>query len=334
LEAKAHEVRVDRNGYERLPPRHVRIGAGSQQTVAFSLTLEGAKLELVGAPAGVEVRAGGKPLGRTDGSGTFLFPASVAPGDPPLQVTLGSASRVIPRRFEPGETVRLLWKDVAPAAPPTPAPAPEALETQAWDRVRSASDAAPLQAFLRSYPNGSHAREAESRMADLTWGAVDQTSVAAVRKFLSDNPANPHRSDAQRIVGQFEERSREEQTRQEALGQDLVKQQAAAQQEQLRQQVLETVRRLDAALQRRRTRDVKAIWPGASRAFLESLAVPGVKFSLTASDGDVRVWEPPDRATVQGGLATNINGTTTLQKATLTLRNSGGGWMVESARFE
>jgi len=221
---------VERNGYETPAPRRVTISEGSQQSVLFSPALLAAKLELRGAPAGVEVRAGRKLLGVTDGSVAFVFPSSVAPGDQPLQVTVDLTSRSIPERFEPGQTLRLAWKDVAPvspapAAPTAPiAPTPEMLERSQWDRVRNTSDVEQLRAFLRSYPSGPHAKEAETHISDIQWSALDQTSVEAIRNFLKDNPESSHRSEAQRIVDQLEERIRSA----EQAKQDLVRKQESA----------------------------------------------------------------------------------------------------------
>jgi hypothetical protein len=262
----------------------------------------------------------------------FHFPAPVKPGSQPLQVTLGSASRTIQQRFDPGQTVRLEWKDIAPAPPP---PTAETLERQQWERVRTSPDAEQLRTFLRSYPNGAHAIEAGSRLADLQWSAVDQTNVEAVRKFLKENPDNPHRIDARRIADQLAERARLEQAKLDAAKkQELTRQEALARQEQQRRQVFAAAKQLDTALQGKRAREVKAIWPGASALLLEAVGKSGVKMSLSVREEDIRFSEEPDRATVQCSLVSTVNGNTTAQKATLTLRNSSGTWTVEGAKFE
>jgi hypothetical protein len=54
---------------------------------------------------------------------------------------------------------------------------------------------------------------------------------------------------------------------------------------------------------------------------------------LKVQEEDVR-FPQADQATVQGSLVNNVGGATRTQKATLTLRNSGGVWTVESAKFE
>jgi len=267
LEAKTHEVRVERNGYDSPGPQKVTIVAGNQKVAFFHLTA--AKIT--------------KP---TDGVVTPL--------------------------------------------PPT-APTPEMLERQQWDRLRMASDIDQLQAFLRTYPNGAHAKDAESRISDLQWAGVDPNNVESVRKFLRDAPGNSHRGEAQNIVNQFDERARQEQAKLEAA-----KKQEAARLETVRlgqmHAAFAAASRLDVALQNRKPRDIKAAWPGVSNAFLQAVQVPGVKFVLHVREEDVHLRQ--DGATVLGSLIRNLNGTEKTQRAFLTLRNSGGAWIVESATFE
>ncbi|MBZ5625263.1 MAG: hypothetical protein LAQ69_42165, partial [Acidobacteriia bacterium] len=75
------------------------------------------KIELLGAPAGVELRVGNKLLGRTDGSADFPFPETVVPGRETLLVSEGGASWPYPHEFQPEETLKLPWKDVAASRP-------------------------------------------------------------------------------------------------------------------------------------------------------------------------------------------------------------------------
>lgn len=247
---------------------------------------------------------------------------TAVPADRPP--SFDSANRAIQQRIEPRQTAHLDRKDVAPTPTTPPPPTAEMLEEQQWDRVRATSDFEQLKAFLRSFPNGTHAKEAEAHIADFEWRAVDQTNIEAVRKFLKDNPANPHHSEGQKIVDQFMERTRLE----------LAKQEASARQEQLgKQQVIQAVNQLATAIQGKKVRDVKAIWPGTSPLFLESVGRSGAKMSLTAREEDVRFLQP-DRATVQCNLVSIANGITKAQKATLILHNSGGAWTVENAKFE
>jgi hypothetical protein len=203
---------------------------------------------------------------------------------------------------------------------------------------------AQLQNYLRSHPNGARAKEAESRIADLTWNAVDQANIDAVRRFARENPGNPHKADAQKILDQYDaeqQRIAQERARQQAAvpKQDLPKQaqvnaERVRQDDVRKQQVLDTLKQFDAALQRKRARDVKAIWPAASQLFLESLGNSRVKMSLVMRPEDVRFAEGSDRAVAECELVTLIDASQRRQKAVLTLRNPGGTWTIETAKFD
>ena len=354
LEAKTYEVRVERNGYEKAAARQVKVAAGSRQTTAFSLVPQVARLELLGAPRGVQVTSGGKLLGRTDGSPAYVFPTTMGPGDQALQITLDAANRTLQRKFEAGHVVRLDWKDVAPAPPP---PNAEAIERQDWERVRNSADVAQLRGYLTNHPNGPHATEAASRIADLAWKAVDQNNMEALRRFARENPDSPHKTEAQKILDQYDaalargkqeqakldqaklEQAKIEQAKLDQAKLDQAKLEQAkleqAKQDQLRkQQVLETLKQLGSALQRKRTAEVKGIWSGASQVFLDSLRSPQVEMSLSAREEDIQFPQGPDRAVAQCDLSVKAGGSQKHQRATLTLRNAGGSWKVEQMKVE
>ena len=239
LDATMHEVHVERTGYERPAAQRIRIAVGAEQTLVVNLVLQGAKLELRGAPRGVEVRVGGTRLGSTNGSPDYIFPTPVKPGDQAVEVTAGPLNRTVQRRFEAGQTLLLDWGDVAPAAPASPPPTAEAIEAADWNRVNTSDPAQvraylrnhttgahakaaealldilvwaatnkdspeSLRAYLREFSSGSHASEANRRIADLVWNGVDQNKSEEVRKFLAENPDSPHKADAQRIIDQLE----------------------------------------------------------------------------------------------------------------------------------
>ncbi|HLK64609.1 MAG TPA: protein kinase [Bryobacteraceae bacterium] len=340
LDPKTHEVRVERSGYRKAAGQRVELAEGSNRTVAFTLIPEAARLELRNAPAGVAVSAGGKLLGRTDGSQVFLFPTPVTVGDQAIQFTSAAAKLSAQRRFEPGQTVRLDWKEIAPLPPTSNA---EVIEKQDWDRVRNATDAAQFREFIRLHPNSLHAREAEQRVADLLWSRVDRANTEAVRQFAKDNPGNPHLPEAQKILDQYdtEQRLAQERARQEQLNQERIRQELAAKakgeqerQSQVKQQVLDTLKQLDAAVQRKRIRDVKAIWPTAPQLFLDSLGSSRVKMSLASKAEGVRFTDSVDRVSVQCDLITLTGSSSQHQSATFALHIKDGVWTIETARFE
>jgi hypothetical protein len=314
------------------------------------LIAELARLELRGAPAGVEVRVGNILLGKTDGSASFLFPTGVSDGDQALQLNLGAASRSLQQKFQAGQTVRLTWKDVAPVAPQSA----ELVENQDWERIHDSSDPSQLRAYLASHPNSSHAKEAASRLADLAWSAVDQANVEAVRKFVRENPESTHsNAEARRILDQFDaeqqkvaiERAntRQDQVKQDQLKQDQLKKDLAKQTqldqergrlEQSRKQVLNTLQQLDSSLQRKRPTEVKTIWPSASATFFESLKSGQVEMSLSV--GEVQFPQGLDQAVALCDLVIRTKTRSAPpkhHKGTVTLRNTGGNWTIENARF-
>ena len=94
-----------------------------------------------------------------------------------------------------------LTKEVTPVVPP---PNREAIERQDWERIRNTVDVAQLRGFIGTHPNGAHAREVISRIADLAWSAVNKTDMDSVRKFARENPENPHKTEALRILDKYD----------------------------------------------------------------------------------------------------------------------------------
>ena len=212
LEAKkTYTVRVEKPGYETGRDQLVRIGERATETVVFKVNAQTATLELRGAPAGVDLRAGGRLIGRTGGA---TFSAPVPPGDQVLRVTEGSASREIFQRFEPGKVVALDWASIAPnrtitppaPAPPSPSPPkpnqPDPAE-QAWISVSSASDPALVKNYLDSFPNSRHTADAQTLLESLTWSRVNQNDLTSLRDYLNRFRSGPHARDAARRVAEL-----------------------------------------------------------------------------------------------------------------------------------
>ncbi len=211
VEAATHTVRVEKAGYEAHEQR-VKVGKLASETVAFRLAPEMATLELRGAPAGVELHAGSRLIGRTNGS---LFSAAVPPGDQLLRVTQDSASREISQRFDPGRTVALNWPNVAPTPnvtprAPVPAPVPPSQPPppqttidpaeQDWTLVRTTSNPEAIQNYLNKYPNTRHIAEARSLLDSLAWSRVNQNDLQSLRDYLSRFQGGAHTRDASERV--------------------------------------------------------------------------------------------------------------------------------------
>jgi hypothetical protein len=360
LEPRDHVVRVERNGYETPAAKQVKIAAGARQTVAFSLTPQKARLELGGAPANLEVRVDGKPLGRTDGSADYLFPAPVQSGDHTLAVGQGllqggqgPAGRTITEHFDPGQTARLFWKaeppPPAPTAPPTvvrnTAPTPEELEERDWDKVRDSNDPAKLQEFRKAYPNGKHAADAESALDRLAWSSARKDSPESLRAYIQNFPTGVHATEANLQIADLAwkgvDQSKIDQVRKfleenpkgphalEAqkiidkvnIGQDV---RLAV----LKSQVLDVLNSLDQAFQKKQNNQIKAVWPKVSRAFLESLGQAQQQISVKAQE-DPKPLQNYTGATVLCTLHTALPSPKD-QNAILTLHYGGGRWIIDS----
>ena len=362
LEAATHNVRVEKTGYDTAGEQRVKIGKLASEAVAFKLTPQMATLQLRGAPAGVEVRAGGR-IGRTDGT---PFSALIPPGDQVIRLAEGSATRDISQRFEPGQVVSLEWGSVAPPqvaspppsvppAPPSP-PKPDPAEL-AWLDVSAGQNPEAVQNYLDKYPNSPHAPEARSRLELLTWSSVNQNDVQSLREYLSRFPAGPHVSDASRRVAELTWNSvnqKDEQALRSFMAQNpdspyraqaqtivdqIVKQRLDAQarlkqeQEQAKQveaeraQVLMVFDRFNAALAQKKKGELQAVWPNATRSYIDALKTAVL---LRLEDPQV-VNITRDHATVTANVTTEKTvPPRPPQPVKLTLEKQGGQWIIVS----
>jgi hypothetical protein len=359
LEARTHEVRVERNGYETPAPKQVNITAGAGQTLAFTLTAQNAQLELDGAPANLEVTVDGKAIGRTDGSGSYVFPA-VHPGDRTLAVAHGLLQggqgpvRTLSAHFDPGQRVRLSWQPDPPVPAPAPttptpsitktaSPTPEEIEERDWQKASASSDPAQVRDFRKAHPNGKHAADAEQLLDRMAWSSTKSDSLESLRDYVRDFPNGAHTSQANSQIGDLAWKSvdtgkieqvrkflEENPTNPHALeaqriidrriGQD-------ATQAMLRNQVLDVLNSLDAAFDKKNEGQIRAIWPKVSRAWLDSLRQPGQKMSIKAQ-GSPLLQGPA--ATVPCTLHTELTGPKGPkdQNAILSLSYGGGRWLI------
>lgn len=363
LEAKAHEVRVERNQYERPAAKQVRITAGAQQTVVFHLVLQNARLELSGAPANVELRVDGKSLGRADGSPTYLFPAPVKPGDHTLEAGRGllqvgqrPASRSLTQGFEAGQTVRLAWKADTP--PPTDtgagtsagsgtppvkklAPTPEEIEERDWEGVRDTSDPARLQDFRKKYPNSRHGSDAQSTLDRLLWSNTKKDSLESLRAYLQEFPNGTHASEANSqiadLVWKGVDQNNLDQVRKFAVENpnnphtrdaQRILDQFNARQEALRKQILDVLNSFNNLYQRGRSKDLTRIWPNPPDVFLKPVA--HTTYELQPAAEPVIAGDQA-QARVSCLLTTILSQPKSRvpQKVTVQLRNQNGQWLIE-----
>jgi hypothetical protein len=357
LEARDLSVRVERNGYETPAAKQVKITVGAQQTLEFRLTPQNASLVLDGAPADLEVRVDGKPVGRTDGSPSYLFPAPVQSGDRTLSVgrgllqgRQGSAARTLSERFDPGQSVRLSWKP-EPAPPPPSVTTPpvvkvppitsEDIVERDWEKVRATSDPAQLRDFRKNHPN-AHAAEAEPLLDRLAWSSTKKDSTESLHAYVHDFPSGAYATQAELqiadLVWKGVDRAKIEQVRKfleenpkgpHALEAQRILDRVDARQDArldlLRKQVLDVLNSLDLAFEKKQEAQIKAIWPKTNREWLDSLRQAGQKISVKAQE-DPQVQG--DTATVRCTLHTALPRPKD-QNAILSLRYGGGRWLID-----
>jgi serine/threonine-protein kinase len=359
LDARDHTVRVERNGYETPAAQQVKITAGTRQKVVFKLTAQNARLELTGAPADLEVRVDDKPLGRTDGSLAYLFPALVQSGNHTLSVgrgflqgRRGAPGRTVSETFDPGQTVRVSWNPEPASTMTTPGPVPPGGggrisltsedEERDWVAVRNTSDPAQLRNFRKNHPK-AHADEVESLLEGLAWSDAQKNGLESLRAYLRDFRGGAHATEAESQIADLAWKG-VDQTRIEQLRRfleeypksrhaleaqrtiDLLKAQDAKA-DLLRKQVLDALNTLGQAFERKQEAEVKKIWPRIPKLYLESLKQAGQRISLKPQEAPK--LQGDTAATVRCTLHVQLNIKDRDQVATVFLQYGGGRWIID-----
>ena len=362
LEAKAHEIRVERNGYDTPASKKVVVAPDSTQPVTFTLTQQSARLELIGAPSNVELRLDDRSFGRTDASGNYAFPSPVAPGRHRLEVLPGTlegqkaGERTITQEFLPGQRVRLTWKapptpegNPIPPGPTSPKPVPppkppssDEVEEALWGPVRASNDPVRLREFRRDHPR--YAVQVDSLLEQLAWAGVRSDNLDSLRRYLQDFPNGTHASDAKsqiaEMVWRSVDKSKIDQVRKFVADYPGVRITAEAQQmlyqlegaeKERKKQVLEVLGMLNTALDKKRDAGVKQIWPSnTNRMTLDSMKIAGQKISLEQT-GEVDL--KGDLATIRCKLHTT-RPAERAQGATVVFRYSGGTWTIYDLKVD
>jgi hypothetical protein len=147
------------------------------------------------------------------------------------------------------------------------------LEPLTWMQTNQ-NDPQSLRAYLVRFPRGAHARDAQSRLGELAWNGVDKKDIQALRAFMGQNP-DIHKADAQALIDQLE-KQREDAKR---LAADQAKQ--SAQQQAQAKAILSTLDQFNTAFEKKRARDLKAIWPEISKDYLDSMSTSTAGFAMT-----------------------------------------------------
>ena len=196
LEAKAYDVRVEKNNYQGQPEKHVTIASGGSEVLPFTLVPKPGTLELRNAPAGVEVRANTRLLGRTDGSPVFA--REVSPDKLALEMTYQSKNVRASVEIKPGQRSAIDWRTIAPAEPPPPS-----AEAVAWEQARGSSDPAVVQAFINRFPGSEHTGEANKRLDNLVWEGTNLGNSQSLQSYLSRFPSGDHAAQARARISEL-----------------------------------------------------------------------------------------------------------------------------------
>ncbi len=198
LEAGRHSVFVEKAGFITPAEQKVALSGGRTQGLTFEMNPRPSKLEIRGAPRGAEVRIAGQ-ISRIEGS--ILSLDRVPAGEQNLEVSEGKLTRQLVRRFDPGATLTLDWRDIAPAPSVVPPQITAAAkEAQEWERVRNTPDPDALDAFLRDFPSGAHAEPARARLDEVGWARANQSDARSLQAYLARFPRGTHVRDAQTAI--------------------------------------------------------------------------------------------------------------------------------------
>jgi len=318
LEAASHTVRVEKPGYQTPVEQRVRIGANQSQTRVFTLIPQIAKLETKGAPTPTDVTPVNVP--------TVV--------QPPVSKNLPTVVQPPAATADPAEQE---WELARTASDPAQVQAyldrfptgPHAAEAQArveslvWMQTNP-NDPQSLRAYVSRFPRGPHVRDAQSRLGELAWNGVDKKDIQALRAFLGQNP-DIHKADAQALIDQLE-RQREDAKR---LAAEPAKQ--TAQQQVQAKAILSTLDQFNTAFEKKRPRDVRAIWPEIPKEYLDPMSQSTASFAMTlvangspVINGDTAslTCDLTTRTTVRG----DVKASHRVMK--VTLKNAGNRWTI------
>jgi eukaryotic-like serine/threonine-protein kinase len=314
LEVATHAVRVEKPGYQTPPEQSVRIAEHQSQTRVFTLIPQNPippdtkdkKIETKGTPTPTDVT-------------TINTPVVVQP--PPPKVDPAEQEWELARiTSDPAQVQSYL--DRFPAGPHTPE-AQSRLEGLIWMQTNP-NDPQSLRAYLNRFPRGPHVRDAQLRLGELAWNGVDKKDIQALRAFVGQNP-DIHKTEAQALIDQLERQREEakrlaaEQTKQTAL------QQAQA------KAILSTLDQFNTAFEKKRPRDVRAIWPEIPKEYLDPMSQSTASFAMTlvangspvfTGDTASLTCDLTTRTTVRG----DVKASHRVMK--VTLRNAGNRWTI------
>jgi serine/threonine protein kinase len=251
-EAKTHAVRVEKTGYQTPPEQHIQLAAGMSQKVIFSL-----KSEV--ATAKSDVAANTKPLPPTRSQPS---PSQQPPAQQPPQQT---PTQQQPQPPLPANSNPPPQQQTSLVTPPTlPQPDPEARD---WEQLRR-TDPLQLQDFLQKYPNGPHKLDAQALLDDLVWKGTNHADPDSLRAYLNRSPKGAHAEEASSQLAKILDQLQKQRVEDERLSRES-------------KAILQVLDAFNAAFERKQPRELRLVWPDASKVYLDAMNVSGASFVMT-----------------------------------------------------
>jgi hypothetical protein len=329
LEAKSHEVRVEKDHYEPVPGKQVTIDENSETPVAFSLVPKSAHLQLLGAPSNVDIRMDGAVARRTDGSSPFLLP--VKPGQHKLQIQSWERSH----KFDPEETLTLEWKEIAPPPVITKQPPEPSPEEQAWNQAKDTTDPDRMKNFLDHYPSGLHASTGRDIWERLSWDRTKKDSIESLENYRRTFPNGAHVKEAEDSIARLKPPAGNtkppivEPPKPEPPKHPTVETTVAPE---LDAQFHSLIERFNQAQANGSKKDIRSVWPKADGPLYQRAG--GLKAEVT----NLRVNSVSENTAIYHCLLTTTTLTPRHQEQqkfiVLFSRRGGSDWVIESFRKE
>ncbi|MFN7939731.1 MAG: carboxypeptidase regulatory-like domain-containing protein [Bryobacteraceae bacterium] len=343
LEAKRYALRVEKQGYQPAPPQVVTVPKGAQQQVRFALTAIEATLALRGGTAGAQIKIDGRPVGTLGQDGSFN--GRLTPGEHSIEITKDQfQARSIRRTFDPGQTVTLDRNDINLTA--IPKADPQAAIAQEWDKLKSSKDIGQLEDFVRRHQANPLARNAETRVTELRWEALDKNNLKALQDFRQRHPQGEYASRATREIERLEKAASDRKQLEDRkaaedrkLAEDRAKAEglktAALKAE--RDAVLQALTRFTTAIGKKDTAGMSTVFPGSERQWKDTFANKNFVVTMTLTPvGDPEISGDSasvtcDRQTKTVDRGREVGGAGT-QRIRVTLAKRGGAWVIQSMK--
>ena len=285
--AATHSIRVEKVGYVTPPERRITMARDRSATITLRLAPQLAKVEVPsitparGGPANTAAATNGgaaiatNPPANTGSSGSAGRLTTNAPPLTPAAPAKSDAEEqnwTVARASSNASEVQSFLDRYPNSQHVSEAQA--RLENLTWSATNS-NDASSLRAYLSRFPNSVHSRDAESKLVELAWSSLNKSDEQALRAFVQQNSGSPHRAEAQTLIDQIQKQraEAERQAQQKAT-------QTAPQQLQV-QGITAAIDAFNSAWEKRETRDLRAVWPGVPKRYLDAMSQSGATLVMS-----------------------------------------------------